>query len=351
MNQKVAVVTTGGTIGSVLSDSVRQVDTDSNTIASKISDHCDELGVDLEIVPAVNMLSENMEPADWSDVGKNIYECCNSGYESIVVTHGTDTLVYSANAFRNAIDNLSSRVVFTGSLASPDDPNNDVEIALRSSLEASIDNSLSEGVYVSFRSPKTNDKAHLHRAVDIQPMRMDDRGFSSLFDSIVGTYSWNDGWNWTEKSSPTSNETISGLGGIPNKEHFDKIIGDVQYQKTFPGQVFNNIDDETSLPDVLVVGLYHSGTASTSLHESGLRDLLRNHDKTSVLLVGMSSKIISPPYESTAKLIDEGARLITDVQAPVIYTAMCVGLANGMGVDEILSNVPGTEVTTEDLEI
>ena len=70
----------------------------------------------------MNILSENMEPADWADVGKNIQKCFDSGYESIVVTHGTDTLVYSANAFRNAIGDVPSRVIFTGSFYGPDAP-------------------------------------------------------------------------------------------------------------------------------------------------------------------------------------------------------------------------------------
>lgn len=341
-NPEIAVVTTGGTIGSVLSKSTRGVDTDSNPIAERISDHCNELGVELEIRPAMNMLSENMEPENWAEIGESIQECMESGYENIIVTHGTDTMVYSANAIRNSIEQIPSRVIFTGSLYGPDVTDSDVEIALRSSLEASVEPSLEHGVYIDFRTPETDDKALLHRAVDTKPMDMDEMGFRSLFDAVVGEYSWGEGWEWLDNSSPTHNSEYSGLGGLPDRNEYSKVLGDVQLTKAVPGQILQKSETDDAIPEVLIVDLYHSGTASLSTHAESLREFIReNHDSTDILLVGMSSKVVSPPYESTAKLVKEGAQLVTDVQPHVVYTAMYVGLANGLNVDEILRNIPG----------
>lgn len=347
-DRELAVVTTGGTIGSVLSDSVREVDSDLAPIAERVSKHCEKLGVDIEMVPAVNMLSENMEPVDWTDVGKSIKECIDSGYESVVVTHGTDTLVYSANAFRSAIGDVPAKVVFTGSFYGPDAPDNDVEVALQSSIEASIDRSLNDGVYVSFRTPESDKEAFLHRVVDIQPMRMDGMGFQSLFGSTVGKYIIDDGWDWSNTSSPTHNPDISGLGGIPDRDDYSQVTGDVQLTKAVPGQILPHSQD--TMPEVLIVSLYHSGTASTSTHTNGLHDFIRDHqDDTDILLVGLSNNVVSPPYESTAKLIQEGATLVRDVQPHVIYASMYVGLANGLSVNEILDKTPGVTVDSEDL--
>ena len=337
--EAVAVVTTGGTIGSILSDSVRAVDTDSATIAERISEHCAELNIDLEIVPAMNMLSENMEPTDWAEVGSNIQDCLDAGYENIVVTHGTDTMVYSSNAFRNALPAIEGRVIFTGSFYGPDVPDSDVEIALRSSLEASIDRSLDKDAYICFRSPDTDDRAHLHRAVDTRPMQMDGTGFRSLFDDIVGEYTPTAGWEWTGVDSPTANADHHGVGGIPDETAYADVLGDIELVNAIPGQVLD--PDETD-PEVLVVSLYHSGTASLSTHENGLREFIRTRsDETDVYLVGLSTDLVPTPYESTAKLIQDGAELVTDVQPHVVYTAMYVGLANGLSTDEIMQQSPG----------
>lgn len=348
-SQEVAVVTTGGTIGSVLSDSVREVNNSQNEITDRIAKYCKNLGVDIEVFPAVNMLSENMEPVDWADVGKRIHKCIEKGYDSIMVTHGTDTMVYSTNAFRNSINDITSRVIFTGSFYGPDEPENDVEIALRSSLEACIDTSLSNDVYISFRSPESDERALLHRAVDTRPMNMDDMGFRSLFNSVVGEYTQTKGWSWTNNDSPTQNANVFGLGGVPSRKEYSEATGNVQLTKAVPGQFLLNADKE-QLPDVLVVSLYHSGTASLSTHINSLRNFIReNKDETEVLLVGMSNRVVSPPYDSTAKLIEEGARLIQDVQPHVIYTAMYVGLAHGMQVNEIIAKSPGSLVDYSDI--
>lgn len=350
-NTTVAVVTTGGTIGSVLSDSVREVDTSGETIADRVSDHCDKLNVELEVVPAVNMLSENMEPADWAEVGKSINECLDDGYDNIVVTHGTDTLVYSVNAFRNALSDISGRVVFTGSFYGPDEPESDVELSLRSSLEASIDPSLPDDVYVCFRSPETDERALLHRAVDTKPMSMDDMGFRSLFDAVVGEFSFDTGWNWSLPESPTDEFEQSGLGGIPSKSDYTTVIGDVQLTKAVPGQIQRTDLDSEASPDVLIVDLYHSGTASLSTHSNSLREFIQTHkNDTDILLVGMSNNVVSPPYDSTAKLVADGAELIQDVQPHVVYTGMYAGLANGLSTDEILDRIPGSTLSEQDKE-
>lgn len=345
-DQRVAVVTTGGTIASILSDSSREVNPSSKTIGAKIDRLCEKLGAELELVPSMNALSENMEPEDWATIGDSIKKCIDEGYESIVVTHGTDTMVYSATAFENALGEVPAKVIFTGSLYGPDTPDNDVEIALQSSIEASLNAALDNGVYINFRSPDTVEEAHLHRAVDTRPLNMDDLGFRSLFDRIVGQYSPDNGWSWTDNSSPTRNNDFRGVGGIPDKSALSKVFDRVQFVHAVPGQVLPKTTLEEGNPDVMIVSLYHSGTASDSTHSRGLREFIqKNRESTEILLVGMSSDVVPVPYESTKELVAEGARLIQDVQPHVVYTAMYMGLAQGLSIDEIIANTPGFEAT------
>ena len=68
------------------------------------------------IVEVFNKDSTNLRPADWARIVEGIYQVYNS-CDAIVVTHGTDTMTYSASAVAFAMQNLDKPIVFTGSQA------------------------------------------------------------------------------------------------------------------------------------------------------------------------------------------------------------------------------------------
>ncbi len=59
--------------------------------------------------------SANATPRDWQKIAKTIADNY-SGYDSFVITHGTDTLAYTAAALCFALEGLSKPVVVTGSM-------------------------------------------------------------------------------------------------------------------------------------------------------------------------------------------------------------------------------------------
>ncbi len=58
--------------------------------------------------------SSNMQPENWCTLAQTIFLNIND-YDGIVVTHGTDTLHYSASAISFIIQKLNKPIVFTGS--------------------------------------------------------------------------------------------------------------------------------------------------------------------------------------------------------------------------------------------
>ena len=58
--------------------------------------------------------SSNIRPEEWQSIAQHIYEL-RQGYDGIVVSHGTDTMAYSASAVTFMLPNIDVPVVFTGS--------------------------------------------------------------------------------------------------------------------------------------------------------------------------------------------------------------------------------------------
>ena len=58
--------------------------------------------------------SSNMRPEDWQRIARHIYEN-RGGFDGIVVSHGTDTMAYTASAVTFMLPGIDVPVVFTGS--------------------------------------------------------------------------------------------------------------------------------------------------------------------------------------------------------------------------------------------
>jgi len=70
---------------------------------------------DLDIIPIINKDSSNMTVFDWREIVLGIIKHYND-YDGFLITHGTDTIAYSASAVRFGLgDGLYNPVVFTGS--------------------------------------------------------------------------------------------------------------------------------------------------------------------------------------------------------------------------------------------
>lgn len=69
---------------------------------------------DISIIQLANIDSTNIEPKFWTTLAKKIKENINK-YDGFVITHGTDTMAYTASAISFALHNIDKPIVFTGS--------------------------------------------------------------------------------------------------------------------------------------------------------------------------------------------------------------------------------------------
>lgn len=109
--KKILLLTTGGTIAS------RQGGEGLEPHRSGVMER--ELTLlrsyyDITVQDLMCLDSSNIRPEEWQMIAKTVFEI-RAGYDGIVISHGTDTMAYTASAVTFMLPNIDLPVVFTGS--------------------------------------------------------------------------------------------------------------------------------------------------------------------------------------------------------------------------------------------
>lgn len=130
----VSIISTGGTIAS-------RVDYKTGAVSPALSARdlyqlVPELGDVANIKTEIlySLLSENLSPEKWSSMAKSVASHIKGGASGVVITHGTDTMGYTAAALSFALRNLTVPVVLVGSQRSSDRPSSDASLNLKGAV-------------------------------------------------------------------------------------------------------------------------------------------------------------------------------------------------------------------------
>ena len=110
--KKLLLLTTGGTIASVEGENGLAPAVDANELLSYVSDLDNEYT--METISLMNLDSTNMQPEDWVTMAAAVRDHYHA-YDGFVITHGTDTMAYTAAALSYMLQNSSKPIVITGS--------------------------------------------------------------------------------------------------------------------------------------------------------------------------------------------------------------------------------------------
>lgn len=92
---KILLVTTGGTIASIIDDGVIDVSPQGKLLVLKKYREIDS-DTQFEVVSPVNILSENITADDYKIIAKTMLSIDYDKYDGVIVTHGSDTLAYTS---------------------------------------------------------------------------------------------------------------------------------------------------------------------------------------------------------------------------------------------------------------
>src|SRR5205807_2071567 len=121
----VAVISTGGTIASRVdyrTGAVQPALTAAD-LASVVPELSSIAEIDAHIL--LSEYSENIGPIHWKGMAEEVGKRIASGAEGVVISHGTDTLHYTAAALSFALANLPVPVLLVGAQRSSDRPSSD----------------------------------------------------------------------------------------------------------------------------------------------------------------------------------------------------------------------------------
>lgn len=341
--KKVAVITTGGTIGSILNTDSVAVDMSSRRIVREIDVAKNKLGCSVVLDSPVNKNSEDFAPEDWGLILQSILKACESDVDGIVVTHGTDTLIYSVAAALAYANLWSKKICFTGAYYAPDHPASDTSLSLLSAIEFSLSPHPSSGVFVAFRSNAYNSEAHILNGAALKPMPFDEVFFRAAYDHVVSEFSPKNGLS---NDISLSSISIPYLGAkqLPSVDAIAEARKRVAYIHLYPGIDRQFLEAAVAQRDVLVVDMYHSGTGAAGSNSELIAFLQEQSGSVEVLMGAFPKENINLPYESTASIKSAGAKVYGDLQGYYLYTFSVLGLASGIDVSTLLERLHTFEV-------
>lgn len=164
----VAIISTGGTISSRVDYHTGGVYA-SFTVEDLIESVPELEGIaNIKSIPLMNVMSEDMNPSFWKQMASAVAKELNSGVDGVVVTHGTDTMHYSAAALSFLLPNLGKPVVLTGAQRSTDRGSSDTFLNLVcSTLLATKDYA---GVYLVMHGSLNDEYCLAHNGTRVRKM-------------------------------------------------------------------------------------------------------------------------------------------------------------------------------------
>ncbi|MCX8172474.1 MAG: Glu-tRNA(Gln) amidotransferase subunit GatD [Archaeoglobaceae archaeon] len=173
----IKIISTGGTIASKVDYRTGAVTSQftAEEIVSDVPEILEICNVDAELL--YNILSENMKPKNWIELARRVYESLKK-YEGVVITHGTDTMHYSASALSFMLS-TPKPVIFVGAQRSSDRPSSDAVMNLLCSAKLCVSD-VGE-VLVCMHGSTSDDFCYAHRGVKVRKMHTSRR---DAFQSI-----------------------------------------------------------------------------------------------------------------------------------------------------------------------
>lgn len=306
--KKILVIFTGGTIGSLKKQ--RSIDVDASTSYELIQMYTlqsQDQTVEFDTVQPLNILSENLVPEDWLTLINQLKNIDYNLYQGIIITHGTDTLPFTAAALSLSCREIPLPLVLIASNYPLNDPRGKGLANFSHAVDLIMEQNLT-GVFVIFENNRGEAIVHLGTRLTLSDP------FTDEYDS---TYSVPFGKMDTKQFIHNTHELNPQLESFQN-QHKVEIIhksanfsNEVLYIKPHPGLNYRYFDFSMHKPKAVLHDLYHSGTAcirNSDLFASSFIDFLnycRTHE-VAVYIAPLKNQF-GDLYSSSIQFIEAGA--------------------------------------------
>lgn len=316
-------VFTGGTIGSTQKNGV--ISADSSKSYAIISAYAEKYGINFEYdtVEPYTELSEN----NTGEHIRTLLQCVRaraSKYDGVIVTHGTDTLQYTAAALGYTLGLGTPPVCIVAANRTIENADSNALDNLHGAIRF-VEAGAGRGVFVVYRNDKS-ESVRVHRATRLVVGRAYSDAVSSIFGSVYASFDERFDLALSEfyKEMPDAQTTLD-----PDSlcERSEKIL--VVYP--YPGMVYPEISDGV---EFVVLNTYHSGTVDTKSKDALAFFKSAKEKGVKVYATGVYD---GPGYES-ASLFDElGIIPIRNISPVAAYVKLWMLADGGRDVAALIS--------------
>ncbi|HNY32282.1 MAG TPA: asparaginase domain-containing protein [Fibrobacteria bacterium] len=333
MTRKVEVVYTGGTIGSQGSEGV--LGTGSCPPSPLLEQTCMEDVVWSSSEP-FRILSEDATPAHWTLLARHIAGLDLRSLDAVVVTHGSDTLAWTAKALSFALAGIPRPVVVVGSDKPLSDPSSNGPDNFRDAVAFALAESL-PGVYVAWRNP--GESTSIHLASRILPCDPYDDRFHSVHGWILGTMERGAFLRANFPENP-SRGSLARSSRADLWDHSRKLARDglsfdpkVLVLPAHPGADLAHIDPAAWR--AIVQTAYHSGTAASQDGPGSLLDLSRRAASSGTPVFLGPCRDSQAVYESSLRLGHGGIRRAPPMESTSLVVKLQWLLGSGIPLSDL----------------
>jgi glutamyl-tRNA(Gln) amidotransferase subunit D len=311
-----SIVSTGGTIASRID--YRTGSVTSQFDAGDILVAIPELAkvAQYRTIPLATILSENMTPAIWQELARAVYKEIKNGVAGVIITHGTDTMAYSAAAVSFMID-TPVPVVFVGSQRSADRPSSDN--AMNAVCAASAATSDLGEVAVVMHATTNDDTCAIHRGTRVRKMHSSRRdAFRSMGIDPLGSVAY------PSREVTLKNSTVRrGSQTLALHDKLEEHCGLVQF---YPGMSPDLITAYEGYKGLVLAGT-GLGHVSTTLIPS-LQKLIKKGTLVVMTSQCMQGRVCDRVYDTGRDLLTAGVIEGGDMLPEVALVKMMWVLGN-----------------------
>ncbi len=327
--KKICVIFTGGTIGSYSSGkNVNLLGDGKSALIERYRESYGEKAVFDELHP-LNVLSENIQFSDLTVMSDCVRGVLSKGYDGIIITHGTDTLCFTANLFSQIFCDINIPIVFVSALF----PLGDERSYGVENFAGAVDFiSCADfgGVFVSFKNSGENIKIHLASRIVFADQ------INGNFQSVLGV---------------EFGEIINGKF-IYNENKFNPPLNILKTERTPYGQYaickdivtirarsfldFSLYNFGKVRPRAVIIELYHSGTVCTAGEETNALNFVDYCRSSGVEVVLAPLDSEANVYASARGLLGK-CSLSYDLSFEMTVVKVMLALGSGKKIEDELN--------------
>ena len=243
---KIAVIFTGGTIGSRTND--KWITVDASTKYDLLKHYENDKNITFETFSPYNILSENLSANELNLLQKEVSDRLSEDFDGIIVTHGSDTLQYSSTAIEIAFGDCEIPIIFVSADYPLDNEKSNGYPNFQCAVEF-IRNKIAKGVFVSYKnddeiitSMHIPSRILMHNELNANIYSIDKKPFAEY----NGEFKLN-------KIKPTENSVGNGIVNYT-------VDSQILIIPNAPGQSYSYCLDNIK---VILFKSYHSATLDT----------------------------------------------------------------------------------------